>query len=259
MAATVGIVCAYGGSDGAPTYTSNLIDVGFRFRSDDSPATLDLTNSIRIPTSGFNYSYWVHLCLDISGTFSQINNIKFYCDGMIGWDYGTGGAILVGIRDTGDNGCPVASYDKATGTEGTTGDYMDDDSTEWAASTAYSLGDYVRPTTANGYVYKCTTAGTSGAAEPTWPTTIGQTVTDGSVVWTCDRREGHTYYRGQTATPANITSYTSTAPLVIDTTNYTAASKSKAAVLQTKVDTTANGAVEGVQTAETLTFQWDEI
>jgi len=55
----------------------------------------------------------------------------------------------------------------------------------WQASTAYSLGDVVRPTTRNGYVYECTTAGTSDAAEPTWPTTVGNTVTDGTVVWTC--------------------------------------------------------------------------
>ena len=55
----------------------------------------------------------------------------------------------------------------------------------WEASTAYILGDYVWPTTFNGYRYVCTTAGTSGASEPTWPTTLGNTVNDGSVVWTC--------------------------------------------------------------------------
>ncbi|GAG80572.1 unnamed protein product, partial [marine sediment metagenome] len=36
----------------------------------------------------------------------------------------------------------------------------------WKASTAYSLGDVVEPTTPNDYVYECTTAGTSGATEP---------------------------------------------------------------------------------------------
>jgi hypothetical protein len=55
----------------------------------------------------------------------------------------------------------------------------------WAASTAYALGDYVVPTTSNGFYYECTTAGTSGTTEPTWPTTAGATVTDGTVVWTC--------------------------------------------------------------------------
>lgn len=55
----------------------------------------------------------------------------------------------------------------------------------WVKSTAYCLGDYVWPTTFNRYRYQCTTAGTSGATEPTWPTTIGDTVTDGTVVWKC--------------------------------------------------------------------------
>ena len=55
----------------------------------------------------------------------------------------------------------------------------------WAASTAYALGAVVTPTTANNCVYECTTAGTSGTAEPTWPTTEGTTVTDNTAVWTC--------------------------------------------------------------------------
>jgi len=57
---------------------------------------------------------------------------------------------------------------------------------EWAVSTAYTTDDWRIPTTANGFVYECTTAGTSHAAtEPTWPTTIGDTVSDGTAVWTC--------------------------------------------------------------------------
>lgn len=54
----------------------------------------------------------------------------------------------------------------------------------WQASTAYSLGDKVNPAATNGYYYKCTTAGTSGGTEPTWPTANGGTVSDGTVVWT---------------------------------------------------------------------------
>ena len=41
----------------------------------------------------------------------------------------------------------------------------------WLASTAYALGALVKPTTYNGHKYECTTAGTSGTTEPTWPTT----------------------------------------------------------------------------------------
>jgi len=57
--------------------------------------------------------------------------------------------------------------------------------TTWAASTAYNVGDKVIPTTANDRYYECTTAGTSGATEPAWTTGIGDTITDGTVVWTC--------------------------------------------------------------------------
>lgn len=57
----------------------------------------------------------------------------------------------------------------------------------WAATTAYAVGDWAKPT--SGYLrgdllFECTTAGTSDGTEPTWPTTEGGTVTDSDVVWT---------------------------------------------------------------------------
>ena len=55
----------------------------------------------------------------------------------------------------------------------------------WQASTDYAVGDKVVPTSDNTYYYECTVAGTSGSSEPTWPTTVGDTVTDGSVTWEC--------------------------------------------------------------------------
>lgn len=51
-------------------------------------------------------------------------------------------------------------------------------------SAAVSLNQTTVPATMNGHMYRCTTAGTTGASEPTWPTTSGGTVTDGTVVWT---------------------------------------------------------------------------
>lgn len=61
----------------------------------------------------------------------------------------------------------------------------------WAASTYYNTGRFnsdtslVRPTTPNGYLYRCFQSGTTGTVEPTWPTTLGGQVTDGSVIWEC--------------------------------------------------------------------------
>lgn len=53
-----------------------------------------------------------------------------------------------------------------------------------ANTTAYALNDYVLPATPNGFVYKATAAGTSGGSIPTYPTTLGGTVVDGTVTWT---------------------------------------------------------------------------
>ena len=59
----------------------------------------------------------------------------------------------------------------------------------WEGATEYSLEDYCVPTTDNGLCYECTTAGTSDSSEvpvePTWPIGVGETVEDGTVVWTC--------------------------------------------------------------------------
>lgn len=54
----------------------------------------------------------------------------------------------------------------------------------WSALHAYSLTAVVVPTTFAGYQWYCTTAGTSGAVEPTWPDpTITPTIVDGTVTW----------------------------------------------------------------------------
>lgn len=54
----------------------------------------------------------------------------------------------------------------------------------WRPSHTYAVGDWVVPVVWNGLIYRCTTAGTSGAAEPSWPAATGGTVPDGGAVWT---------------------------------------------------------------------------
>jgi hypothetical protein len=70
--------------------------------------------------------------------------------------------------------------------------YYLDDPGVWVTATAYAVGIFRRPTVKNGYRYKVTAVagtGTTGAAEPVWPTTIGTTVVDNGganqITWTC--------------------------------------------------------------------------
>ncbi|MFZ3132892.1 MAG: hypothetical protein WA125_17740 [Desulfosporosinus sp.] len=75
--------------------------------------------------------------------------------------------------------------------------------TKWQASHAYPLNAYI---TQSGLMYKATTAGTSGAAAPVWPTVVSDTVTDGTVVWTCvaDQSLKFDYTAAPTAGSASI-------------------------------------------------------
>ena len=63
--------------------------------------------------------------------------------------------------------------------------YLGQTATIAAISTAYSAGQLVYPATPNGYVYQASVGGTSSGTPPTWPTTPGNTVTDGGVTWVC--------------------------------------------------------------------------
>ncbi len=58
-------------------------------------------------------------------------------------------------------------------------------SVSWAATTAYTYGQIVKPSTPNGFLYRCVAAGTSGGSAPTFPTVVGQTVVDSGVTWAC--------------------------------------------------------------------------
>lgn len=80
----------------------------------------------------------------------------------------------------------------------------------WPASSAVVLNDIYLPTTANGHRYKVTTAGTTGASEPAWPTTAGATVASGSAVFTED---GSTVLQQAGLTRANIKKNTYKWPL----------------------------------------------
>ena len=58
-------------------------------------------------------------------------------------------------------------------------------SLKWQANTTYAPYQYVQPTNENGFQYVVIDGGKSASVEPTWPTTIGLTVSDGTVEWKC--------------------------------------------------------------------------
>ena len=60
----------------------------------------------------------------------------------------------------------------------------DFDRPKWKQSTAYAVGDVIKPESAFGRVYTCTQAGTSDTAEPDWPDEDGGTVADNNATWT---------------------------------------------------------------------------
>lgn len=53
----------------------------------------------------------------------------------------------------------------------------------WAAEEAFAENDVIKPDGQDHY-FECTTAGTTDTAEPTWTSSEGDTVTDGTVTWT---------------------------------------------------------------------------
>jgi len=80
-----------------------------RFKAADDNAQ-DFTNTIKIPTSGSNYSYWKHVApVATSPPANFINNVKFYVQGSVDWP---GCTLRV---------AQVANYSQAIGTQGVTG------------------------------------------------------------------------------------------------------------------------------------------
>lgn len=75
-----------------------------------------------------------------------------------------------------------ADLSKPIGTTATTTHPDVASAVTWNASTSYVVGDIIKPTSDNGYIYKVTTGGTTGTTEPTWATVEGDAVlADGTV------------------------------------------------------------------------------
>ncbi len=59
----------------------------------------------------------------------------------------------------------------------------------WTAVTAFTSGTRVYPTVPSGFRFDAQNNGTTGAVEPVWPTSPGQTVVDGTVTWKANVEE----------------------------------------------------------------------
>jgi len=60
-------------------------------------------------------------------------------------------------------------------------------SRRWTGNTPYAAGTRIRPSEESrhtGFEYQSSGGQTNGQAEPRWPTRLGGTVRDGSIVWT---------------------------------------------------------------------------
>lgn len=107
MAATV-LIRRLTGS--GPTAT-DITSINTRANAEDAHSTAGTTNSILVPSSGTNYSYWVVTRLDVTAiTSGTVDNLRWYTDGSN--NFGTGVTC---------KGNTATGYVQATGTAGTTG------------------------------------------------------------------------------------------------------------------------------------------
>lgn len=56
---------------------------------------------------------------------------------------------------------------------------------KWLPNTTYAPYQYVQPTVENGFQYMVIDGGVSASTEPTWPTTVSHTISDGTIEWQC--------------------------------------------------------------------------
>lgn len=93
-----------------PTLT-DITSINTRANAEDAHSTAGTSNSVLVPASGTNYSFWVVTRLDVTAiTGGTVNNIKWYTDGSN--NFGTGVTC---------KGNTATSYVQATGTTGTSG------------------------------------------------------------------------------------------------------------------------------------------
>lgn len=137
----------------------------------------------------------------ISGRVYESSFDNIFCNGGRSGNGGYGyrltystGVTMINVRNEGQGELAQFRFEHSHGNtiQGFGLGTPDPTDASWAATTVYALGDRVVSPSLKGSglatnksFFTCTTAGTSGGAEPTWPATdSGLTVADGTVVWT---------------------------------------------------------------------------
>lgn len=93
-----------------PTATA-ITSINTRANAEDAHTTAGTSNSILVPATGTNYSYWVNTRLEVTAiTAGTVDNVKWFTDGAN--NFGTGVTCRVGT---------ATGYTQAVGTAGTTG------------------------------------------------------------------------------------------------------------------------------------------
>jgi hypothetical protein len=101
------------GAAGAET-KSDISGINTRANAEDAHSTAGVGNSVLVPTSGVNYSYWVSTRLYINAiTGGTVNNIRWYTDGTN--NFGTGVTCKAQT---------ATGYVQASGTPGTSGNQL---------------------------------------------------------------------------------------------------------------------------------------
>lgn len=81
---------------------------------------------------------------------------------------------------------PIEPAEAAIAVTYKAGYVLPDDLSTWSAAATVAAGDWIQAPASDPqpYLFEVTTGGVTGASAPTWPTTAGATVTDGTAVLT---------------------------------------------------------------------------
>lgn len=88
------------------------------------------------------------------------------------------------VTSWGEEGAPSPASTVVSALQGQTVE-LTGMSLEWQAGASYAINSWVFPSVANGYVYRCVSAGVSDGSEPTFGTTVDGDTTDNTVTWRC--------------------------------------------------------------------------